>query len=146
MAPPPAGGDSMAPPPTGDMMAPPPGGDTMAPPPGGDMAPPPDDTQFKEPAQPSSSSHSSTYKVRHGDSLWKISGKSSVYGDSFQWPLLFINNKDRIKDPDIIKPSWHLKVRRNAAADEVASAVGKAHDTPRFEPHSTPRKHLPIEY
>jgi hypothetical protein len=158
MAPPPPGGDAMAPPPGGDMMAPPPGGDMMAPPPGGDamapppggdmMAPPPADTQFKDEPKTSSepSGTANSYTVRSGDSLWRISAKKKIYGNPFQWPLLFINNKDVIKDPDIIKPNWDLKVKRSVAADEVSSAVKKAHDTPRFEPHTTPRKHLPIEY
>jgi nucleoid-associated protein YgaU len=127
---------------------PPPGGDLFAAPPG-DLAPPPADNLFPEPAPVASSSSSgkpSSYTVRRGDSLWKISGKRDIYSDSFQWPLLFIANRDRIKDPDIIQPSWNLKVRRNLGADEIASAVQKAKDTPRYVPHTAPRKRLPIDY
>lgn len=149
--PPPAGGpagDALAPPPTGDMTAPPPGGDLAPPPGGGELAPPPSDTQYKE--EPKSKGGSgklvNNYSVSSGDSLWRISGKRKIYGDSYQWPMIFIANRDRIKDPDIIKPGWDLSIRRGVAADEVATAVRKAKDTPRFHPHTTERKKLPIEY
>jgi len=162
MPPPDGGGDMMAPPPGGDMMAPPPGGDMMAPPPGGDMmapppgdalapppgdalAPPPTDAGLEPPSQPVSES-SSSYKVRRGDSLWRIAGKSSIYSDSFQWPLLYVNNKDLIQDPDIIHTGWKLKVKKDVDAGDVSKAVQKAKDTPRYEPHTAPRKDLPIEY
>lgn len=150
MAPP--GGDMMAPPPGGDMMAPPPGGDMMAPPPGGDsLAPPPADNLFPEPqaeapAESSNGGKVTSYEVSKNDSLWKIAGKKKIYADPFQWPILFIANREKIKDPDMIKPGWDLKVKRNASSDEVANAVQKAKDTPRYEPHTAPRKKLPIDY
>jgi LysM repeat protein len=87
-----------------------------------------------------------SYTVSKDDSLWKISGKRKVYADSYQWPLLFIANKDQIQDPDVIKPGMVLKVSRNVEADKIADAVQKAHDTPRFEPHVGPREKLPIDY
>ena len=126
---------------------PPPGGDMMAPPPpGGDMmAPPVDNTAPPAVEEPKSGSND-RYIVVGGDSLWKISGKKKIHGDSFQWPLLFIANRERIKDPDIIRPKWELNVKRGLAADEVSSAVQKAKDTPRYTPHTAPRKRLPIEY
>ena len=152
MAPPPPGGDAMAPPPPGgDMMAPPPGGDVMAPPPAGDtMAPPPADNLFpeepKKESKKSSGGKVSSYEVAKHDSLWKIAGKTKVYGDAYQWPILFIANRELIKDPDMIKPGWDLKVKRNTSSDEVNNAVQKAKDTPRYEPHTAPRKKLPIDY
>jgi nucleoid-associated protein YgaU len=130
------------------MTAPPPGGD-LAPPPGaGALAPPPADTQFKDTAKADTGSGDQvkSYSVASGDSLWRISGKSKIYGDSFQWPMIFIENRDKIKDPDIIRPGWDLNIKRGMAADEVSTAVRKAKDTPRFHPHTTERKKLPIEY
>ena len=154
MAPPPPGGD-LAPPPGGDL-APPPGG-ALAPPPGGDLAPPPADnlfpeskaeekTEAKAEGKKEGGSKAKTYEVAKGDSLWKIAAKKKIYNDSFQWPLLFIANREKIKDPDMIKPGWDLKVSRNLAADKVEDAVKKAKDTPRYEPHVAPRKKLPIDY
>lgn len=95
-------------------------------------------------AENSSSGGGEPYSVREHDSLWKISG--DVYHDSFAWPLIYINNRDKIKDPDLIKPEWNLSIKKDFADEKVKDAVAKAKETPRFEPHSTPRKQLPIEY
>ena len=42
----------------------------------------------------------SRYIVQSGDHLWGISGQAQVYGDSYQWPLLYKRNRDDIYDPD----------------------------------------------
>ena len=89
---------------------------------------------------------SSKYSVRKGDSLWRISGKDAIYGDSFKWPLLFKANRASIEDPDLIYPRQALKVSKKFTADEEEDAVSKAKETPPFEPHSEPRKKLPIKY
>jgi nucleoid-associated protein YgaU len=88
----------------------------------------------------------SKYSVRKGDSLWRISGKDSVYGDSFKWPLLFKANRANIDDPDLIYPRQALKVSKKFTEEEETDAVGKAKETPPYEPHSEPRKKLPIKY
>ena len=126
-------------------MAPPPAGDTLAPPPADNLFP---DTKAEAPKEEKSSSGKkvSSYQVSKHDSLWKIAAKKKVYNDPFQWPILFIANREQIKDPDMIKPGWDLKVKRNTSSDEVANAVQKAKDTPRYEPHTAPRKKLPIDY
>jgi nucleoid-associated protein YgaU len=147
-APPAPAGDAGAPPPPpgGDnSLAPPPAAPDNGPPADNSVAPPPADTQFAEQPAPSSGKVHH-YTVSKNDSLWKISGKSKIYGDSFQWPLLFIANRDQIKDPDLINPGQHLKVQRDTNSDTVADAVKKAKDTPRFEPHAEPREKLPIDY
>jgi nucleoid-associated protein YgaU len=109
------------------------------------VAAPPPDTQYKE--EPAPSNHKANrYKVKHHDSLWTISAKPKIYGDAFQWPLIFISNRDQIKDPDVIKPGQMLNIKRDNASDMVADAVKKAKDTPRFEPHVGPREKLPIDY
>jgi nucleoid-associated protein YgaU len=139
--PPPAGGETMAPPPSG--------GDTIAPPPADKLFP--EEPKKEEPKKSKKKKGSKSayrtavqYDVAKHDSLWKISRK--VYGDAFSWPLVFIANRDLIKDPDLIQPSWDLKVNRNASTDEISQAVQKAKETPRFEPHMAPRKKLPVDY
>jgi len=144
-------------------MPPPPGGDASAapPPPDGGLVAPPTDKLFpdngaqaaEEPAPKKHGKHHkgkggkvNEYTVEHHDSLWTISAKNRVYGDAFQWPILFIANRDQIKDPDLIKPGWDLKVKRDLGSDEVSQAVTKAKDTPRYEPHTTVREKLPIDY
>jgi len=159
MAPPPAAPGA----PAGDLAPPP--GDAAAPPPAPAPAPaaaapapaptdaslaaPPADKLFPDKAAAASDDGGKKlthYTVSHHDSLWKIAGKKRVYGDSFQWPLIFIANKEKIKDPDVIKPGESLKISREVGNDQLADAVKKAKDTPRFEPHSEPREKLPIEY
>ena len=153
----------MPPPPGGDLAPPPAAPVAAAPAPaGGDLMPPPADNLFPEgakeeakPAKKGKKSHASSddggakvshYDVNKDDSLWKISAKKKVYGDAWQWPVLFISNRDTIKDPDLIKPGQDLKVARDLGSEKVAAAVKKAKDTPRYEPHTTAREKLPIEY
>jgi nucleoid-associated protein YgaU len=112
------------------------------PPPEEELAPPP----LEEPEQAASTPSSSRYSVLSGDSLWRISGKSKIYGDSFMWPLLFKANKDIIEDPDLIYPRQKLLVKKNYSQPEIDDAVEKAKETPPYEPHTLPRKKLPIKY
>ena len=46
----------------------------------------------------------SSYQVVSGDNLWDISGKDSIYGNPYQWPLIYKANSDQIKDADLIFP------------------------------------------
>ena len=174
--PPPPGDDTGAlPPPPGEeasgALPPPPGDDTGAlpPPPGeetsGALPPPPAEEasapapieeEANAPAAPESvvkkskskapKAGTSGYSVKHGDSLWRIAGKNSVYGNAFKWPLLFKTNRASIEDPDLIYPRQALKISKNYTSDEEDDAVGKAKETPPFEPHAEPRKSLPVKY
>jgi hypothetical protein len=42
------------------------------------------------------------YVVKKGDSLWKIAGK--VYHNPLKWPRIYKANKDKIKNPNRIRP------------------------------------------
>jgi hypothetical protein len=86
------------------------------------------------------------YLVNKGDSLWKISGKSDVFSDSFRWPLLFKANRDQIVDPDLIAPAQDLSFEKSYNPADVEEAVEKAKETPPYHPHTTPRKRLPVKY
>lgn len=76
-------------------------------------------------ATPTASADSS-YTVVRGDSLWHISGKSSVYGNPYQWPLLYKANRSKIKDADLIYPGQELTVNRNASDADIEAAVRHA--------------------
>ncbi|MCE5300544.1 MAG: LysM peptidoglycan-binding domain-containing protein [Spirochaetia bacterium] len=89
---------------------------------------------------------SAKYKVVRGDSLWKISGSSKGYEDSFMWPLIFKANRTVIEDPDLIEPRQTLKISKNFSEAEMEDASNKAKETPPYEPHTSPRKSLPIKY
>ncbi len=93
-----------------------------------------------------SSSPADSHDVVKGDTLWDISGSGSAYSDNMQWPLLFKYNRDIIKDPDLIYPGQNLKIQKNVTEDEVKRARKAASDTPPYQPHTTPRETLPLDY
>jgi nucleoid-associated protein YgaU len=55
-----------------------------------------------------------TYTVgtwsRDRDCLWNIAKKQDIYANAWMWPKIWQGNRDMIKDPDVIKPSWVLKI------------------------------------
>jgi nucleoid-associated protein YgaU len=67
-----------------------------------------------------------SYTVVRGDNLWNISGKSSIYGDPYQWPLIFKANRSQIKDPDLIFPGQTFDIDRNASSAEIDAAINHA--------------------
>jgi len=69
---------------------------------------------------------SDSYTVVRGDNLWDISGKSSIYGDSYQWPLIYKANRGQIKDPDLIFPGQNFDIDRNASSSEIDAAINHA--------------------
>lgn len=69
---------------------------------------------------------SMTYEVVAGDNLWDISGKSSVYGNPYQWPLIYKNNSGKIQDADLIYPGQMLDINMNPTQADVDSAVEHA--------------------
>jgi len=66
------------------------------------------------------------YTVVRGDNLWNISGKSDIYGDPYQWPLIFKANRSQIKDPDLIFPGQNFAIDRNASSSEIDAAINHA--------------------
>lgn len=61
-----------------------------------------------------------------GDHLWGISAKSSIYGDPYQWPLIYRANRDRIEDADLIHPGQVLTIRRGVSSADVQAAIRHA--------------------
>ncbi len=66
------------------------------------------------------------YEVETGDSLWAISGLNFVYGDPYQWPLIYRNNTGIIEDADLIYPGQWLEFRQQPYQTEVEAAVRHA--------------------
>lgn len=89
---------------------------------------------------------SSHYLVLKDDCLWEIAGKHQIYGDPFQWPLLFKANRDEIQDPDLIYPRQDLRVKKGYSSEERNGARHLAMATPKYAPHSKPRETLPVNY
>ncbi len=70
--------------------------------------------QDKVTALMQSLSKEKTYTVgtwaRDRDCLWNIARKKDIYDNAWMWPKIWQGNRDMIKDPDIIKPRWVLKI------------------------------------
>jgi nucleoid-associated protein YgaU len=75
---------------------------------------------------PSSMSGSSSYNVVRGDHLWGIASKSSIYGNPYEWPLIFKANRDKIADADVIEPGQVLSIDKNPNKADVTAAVWHA--------------------
>ncbi|SRR5665213_1867155 len=80
------------------------------------------------------------YVVKPNDCLWKIAGKPNIYGDSFQWPLLFKANRDLIQDPDLIYAKQNLKVAESLSQAQINHARQLAMDTPKYKSHAKRRE------
>ena len=78
-----------------------------------------------EAAEPESMA-SDSYTVASGDHLWGISSQEAVYGDPYDWPILFSHNRAQIKDADLIYPGQVFTVPREFKPREVANARNHA--------------------
>ena len=67
-----------------------------------------------------------SYSVVRGDNLWDISGKDNVYGNSYQWPLIYKTNRDKIKDADLIYPGQVFDIDQNASSSDIDAAINHA--------------------
>lgn len=50
------------------------------------------------------------YTVVRGDNLWNIAKKPSIYSDAYLWPRIYIENRSKIKNPDLIYPDRVLNI------------------------------------
>ena len=64
--------------------------------------------------------------VGHGEHLWGISAHRLVYGDPYQWPLLFKRNRYQIEDADLVYPGQVLHIERNLTYAEIQRAIEHA--------------------
>lgn len=71
------------------------------------------------------SMNAAEYTVVRGDNLWDISGKDSIYGNPYQWPLIYKANADQIKDADLIFPGQVFDIPK-ATASEIDAAIQHA--------------------
>ena len=64
--------------------------------------------------------------VHKGKHLWGISAHGKVYGDPYQWPLLFKRNRHQIEDADLIYPGQVLHIERDLSNAEIDRAIEHA--------------------
>lgn len=50
------------------------------------------------------------YVTKHGEDLWRIAGRASVYGDPTKWIKIYQANKDKIKNPNAIYANQELVI------------------------------------
>jgi len=67
-----------------------------------------------------------SYAVVKGDSLWGIAGKGDVYGNPYQWPLIYKANSSKIKDADLIFPGQEFDIDTSASDADISAAVNHA--------------------
>lgn len=68
----------------------------------------------------------STYRVRSGDTLWRIAGRNSVYGNPELWPLIWHANRDELPSPSKVLVDQVLKIRPNPTVAEVVQAINES--------------------
>ena len=68
----------------------------------------------------------SSYSVVKGDTLWGIAGKNDIYGNPFEWPLIYKANAAKIHDPDLIYPGQDFSINRQASQAQINAAVKHA--------------------
>ena len=83
-------------------------------------------SESEAPAPVAETGASSTYEVVRGDNLWDISAKPTIYGNPYEWPLIYKANSDKIKDADLIYPGQVFTINTNPSAAEVDAAVRHA--------------------
>lgn len=66
------------------------------------------------------------YTVSRGDNLWDISGKSEVYGNPYNWPLIYKANSGKIEDADLIYPGQEFTIDKNPTDEAREAAVEHA--------------------
>ena len=67
-----------------------------------------------------------SYTVVRGDSLWDIASYRVIYGNPYQWPLIYKANSDQIKDADLIYPGQVFTIPRDMSASDIEAAISHA--------------------
>jgi len=50
--------------------------------------------------------------AKNRDCLWNIAKKTEIYSDPWQWKKIYLANKNKIKNPDLIYPKQVFKIPR----------------------------------
>jgi len=80
------------------------------------------------------------------DCLWNIAKKKDIYANAWMWPKIWQGNRDKIKDPDVIKPKWILKIPDGKElSKEDKSAANKYYRKKASAPAEIPAEAKPAE-
>jgi LysM repeat protein len=69
-----------------------------------------------------------TYLVEKGDTLYSIAEKAEIYGNKYQWPLIFDANRDILDNYKTIAEGQKLIIPRNVSAVEIEAAKQRANE------------------
>lgn len=73
---------------------------------------------------PKESGMPTSYEVARGDCLWTIAGQSQIYGNPYEWPLIYKANSGKITSgPDLIYPGQNFAIDRSAGASDIDAAT-----------------------
>lgn len=64
------------------------------------------------PSGPDAPTSGDRVTVRPGDSLWRISARTTIYGDGRRWNHLYDANRDQIRNADRIYPGQEIRIPR----------------------------------
>jgi nucleoid-associated protein YgaU len=67
-----------------------------------------------------------SYTVKQNDNLWDIADMQEVYGNAFDWPIIYGHNRAQIKDADLIFSGQVFDIPRQFKPREVANAHAHA--------------------
>ncbi len=67
-----------------------------------------------------------TYIVEKGDKLWTIAEKPEIYGNKWQWPLIYDANREILDNYYSLKEGQKLIIPRNVSAVEIEAAKERA--------------------
>ena len=75
------------------------------------------------------------------DCLWNIAKKKDIYANAWMWPKIWQGNRDMIKDPDVIKPKWVLKIPEGKElSKEEKSAANRYYRNKATAPAEAPKE------
>jgi nucleoid-associated protein YgaU len=75
------------------------------------------------------------------DCLWNIAKKKDIYANAWMWPKIWQGNRDKIKDPDVIKPKWVLKIPEGKElSKEEKSSANRYYRSKAAAPAEAPKK------
>ena len=81
----------------------------------------PAETTVSTSTDASESAYIGGYLVVGGDNLWNIAGQDAVYGNPYQWPLIYKANSGQIKDADLIFPGQYFNIPKAMEAESAAA-------------------------
>ncbi|MFH0991006.1 MAG: peptidoglycan-binding protein LysM [bacterium] len=61
------------------------------------------------------------------DCLWNIAKKPKIYDNAFLWPKIWVGNRDKIKNPDVIKKGQVLKIPVKAELTKEEKSAARSY-------------------